>query len=381
MITLRGFFRPLRRLFVPLIALLASSAVLKTEARASVSIFLEQPYGKLTVAWNPTGHSALYFDHICAASPVELRPCEPGELGVVISRYESIGTYDWVAVPLVPYLYAVETVGEIPSSADRLDVVRMRDLYRREHLESVAPDTATGGMPEGTWYELVGSAYDRSIYGFRVNTTAEQDASMIALFNDRPNVRQYSGTRRNCADFVRVTIDRLYPHAIRRNYIADFGVSTPKSAARGLAHYGRKHPEAGLEEFRIAQVPGNLPRSGGVEGVTEAFVKHYGVPLTLISPHITAAVLLAYVGQGRFAVPKNAPTLNLGALQAAAVGSAGVAEVVPAADDVELPAPKKGLGGSAAGADAAVPTMSDGSAAGFGIWTDCKECVEFDYIP
>ena len=51
----------------------------------------------------------------------------------------------------------------------------------------------------------------------------------------------------------------------------------------------------------------------GVEGVTESLLKRYGLPMILVSPHLTAAVLVAYVGQGRFAVPKNAPVLDLAA--------------------------------------------------------------------
>ncbi len=286
-----------------------------TRADASVSLLLEQPYGGFG-AWNPTGHSALYFDHICAATPVQLRPCGPGELGVVISRYDGIQEYDWVAVPLIPYLYAVDSARDIPTRVDHGDVSRMRDEYRREHLEDVAPDTADGGMPHGNWYELVGSAYDRTIYGFRVKTSPEQDAEIIDRFNDRPNVTRYSGAFRNCADFARTTINMLYPHAVRRNLIADFGLTTPKSVARGLTHYARKHPEAGLEVFQVKQVQGDLPRSLGVEGVSESLLKRYGLPLTFASPHVTVAVLLAYIGQGRFAVPKHAPTLDVAALEA-----------------------------------------------------------------
>src|SRR6201995_258178 len=65
----------------------ALAGVAGVSARASVSLLLEQPYGGLGM-FNPTGHAAVYLDHVCAASPLELRPCRPGELGVVISRYD-----------------------------------------------------------------------------------------------------------------------------------------------------------------------------------------------------------------------------------------------------------------------------------------------------
>lgn len=284
-------------------------------AHASVAVLLEMPYGQLG-AFNPTGHAALYFDHVCAASPLELRPCRPGELGVVISRYDGIGNVDWVAVPLVPYLYGVESAAEIPSTMDKLTALRMRDLYRREHLQAVAPDTEDGGMPQGNWYQLAGSSFDRSIYGFEVKTSAAQDAQIIAYFNDKPNITQYEGAFRNCADFTRVVMNRLYPHAIRRNYVADFGLTTPKSVARGLVHYARKHPELELSMFRVPQLAGTIPRSMSIQGVTGSLLTRYGVPMAVLAPHVTAVVLVAYIGKGRFAVPKQAPVLDLALLEA-----------------------------------------------------------------
>src|SRR5579875_2833819 len=218
-------------------------------SHASVALLLEQPYGGLGVV-NPTGHAALYLDHVCAATPVELRPCRTGELGVVISRYDGITNHDWIAVPLLPYLYAVDSPADIPQTMDRAREAELRDLYRRHALESVAPDLPDGGTPSGNWYELAGSAFDRTIYGFSVATTPEQDAALIAMFNDRRNVERYNGAFRNCADFARTTINSIYPHAIRRNFIADLGLTTPKQVARGLTRYAHKHPGVDLQVFR-----------------------------------------------------------------------------------------------------------------------------------
>jgi len=53
---------------------------------------------------------------------------------VVISRYHKIDGYDWIAMPLVGYLYAVDAVSEIPSSVDKEKVAALRDAYRRAHL-------------------------------------------------------------------------------------------------------------------------------------------------------------------------------------------------------------------------------------------------------
>ena len=286
------------------------AAVACAAAHASVAVLLEQPYGKLG-KFDPAGHSAIYLDHVCAASPIELRPCREGELGVVISRYDGIGTYDWVAMPLMAYLYAVDSADEIPETMDKPSEVLLRDTYRRAHLETVAPDLADGSAPGGNWYELAGAAYDRAIYGFSVKSTAEQDAKLIADFNDHKNVERYNGLFNNCADFSRVTINKFYPHAVRRNFVADLWMTSPKAVARGLGHYGAKHPEAGMQVFMIPQVKGTLPRSHPAEDFAEGVLKRYSVPLVVLSPEATAVVFIAYVGHGRFSMPKDAKVLDL----------------------------------------------------------------------
>jgi hypothetical protein len=262
---------------------------------------------------NPAGHSAIYFDHICAATPTTLRACHEGELGAVISRYDGIAKYDWLAIPLVDYLYAVDSPGKIPASVDKEAEDRLRDNYRRKYLMDIAPDAEDGSAPKGNWYELIGSAYDRTSYGFSVKTTAEQDAELIAIFNDRRNVEKYNGAFRNCADFARVIINRFYPHAVHRNFLADLGLTTPKQVAHALTKFGEKHPEAELRVFKVIQVDGSLPRSHKVKGVSESMVtsKRYVVPITVVEPVATAAFLLAYLGGGRFAMPKNAPVLSV----------------------------------------------------------------------
>ena len=61
----------------------------------------------------------------------------------------------------------------------------------------------------------------------------------------------------------------------------------------------------------IPQVPGTLPRSYGVEGVTESLLKRYGIPLVVLSPLATGVVFIAYMGHGRFDMPRDAPLLDL----------------------------------------------------------------------
>src|SRR5271170_1063741 len=150
----------IRRAFCTLFVLMPISASL---ASASATLLLEEPYGKLGF-FTATGHAAIYLSGVCADSPVVLRVCLPGETGVVISRYAGVGGYDWVAIPLIPYLYAVDRPEDVPLFADAKMVAFLRDRYRRKHLESIVPDNADGTTPGGNWYELVGSSYDRTIY-------------------------------------------------------------------------------------------------------------------------------------------------------------------------------------------------------------------------
>src|SRR6202049_4131085 len=108
-------------------------------ARADVAVLLEEPYS-YDGAFAGTGHTAVYLTRVCAASPTHLRRCKPGEPGVVISRYNRIAGYDWIAIPLLPYLYAVTNPEDIPLYADSKLAAFLRDQYRREYLEVLVPD-------------------------------------------------------------------------------------------------------------------------------------------------------------------------------------------------------------------------------------------------
>jgi hypothetical protein len=293
-----------------LLGLLSAHAV---RAHASVALLMEEPYGTFG-AFNPTGHAAVYLNHICADSPTELRPCHQGEFGVVISRYHKIDGYDWIAMPLVAYLYAVDSVSDIPTSVDRAQVAALRDAYRREHLLDLAPDNKKDETPKGEWTELVGSSYDRTIHGFQIDSTADEDARFIAIFNDRKNVGHFNLFFHNCADFSRVVIDIYLPHSIHRNFIADVGLMTPKQVARSLVEYGKKYPEVNMTAFLIPQVPGTVPRSHAVDGVTESLVKSkkYLIPLIVLAPEVTGGVVVAYLAEGRLKLPKGTPIFEIG---------------------------------------------------------------------
>ena len=275
-------------------------------AKADAAFLMEEPFGGFG-SINPTGHAAVYLNHICAETPTRLRICRPGEAGAVISRYHKINGYDWIAIPLVPYLYAVDRVEDVPESADAALRAQLRDAYRRKHLLGLAPTVTegekAGEAPGGEWVQLVGSSYDRKIYGFQIETTQQEDERFIAKFNDRRNVSHFNLFFHNCADFSRDVLNTFYPHAVRRNYFVDTGMTTPKQVARSLTKYAKRHPNLAFSTFVIPQVPGGIPRSRSINGVVEALVKSkkYVVPLAVFHPELTAAMAVAYLTKGRFA--------------------------------------------------------------------------------
>jgi hypothetical protein len=268
-------------------------------AGASATLLLEEPYGKM--GWfTATGHAAVYLSGVCAGTPVVLRHCAPGETGVVLSRYDGVGGYDWVAIPLIPYLYAVERPEEVPLFADAKMALFLRDRYRRTYLENVAPDGKDGQTPGGNWYELVGSSYDRTIYGFEIATTTEQDDALIRELNSSPNKSHFHLASRNCADFAKDILNFYYPKSLHRSVIADAGMTTPKQISKMMAKFSARHPELASSRLIIAQVPGSMPRSSTAHGVVESFLKSgkYIVPSAVLSPIFAGCVAAVYVGTG-----------------------------------------------------------------------------------
>jgi len=274
-------------------------------AHAAVAYFMEEPYGRFG-AFNPTGHAALYLNHVCADTPTHLRLCHAGEAGVVLSRYYKVSGDDWVAIPLIPYLYAVERPDQVPEQVSADDVARLQTTYWSRHLTGLVPPTPEDeDPPSGNWKQLVGESYIRRIHGFQFDSTPAQDQRLIDYLNQSPNRSHFNLITRNCADFSRTVLDIYLPHSVHRNLFADFGITTPKQVARSLVHYGRKHPELHLSAFIIDQVPGTIRRSHKVHGVTESLIKskRYLIPLIFLGPEVAGAVAVTYLIDGRLSLP------------------------------------------------------------------------------
>jgi hypothetical protein len=280
---------------------------LAPRSKAEVAVLLEEPYS-YDGAFAGTGHAAVYLTRVCAESPTRLRRCLPGEPGVVISRYHRIGGYDWLAIPFYPYLYAVDNPSQVPLLANPKLEAALRDRYRRTYLEQIVPDLPDGSTPPGDWYELLGSAYDRTLYAFQIETSADEDDSFIDHYNSQPNTAAYQLVSRNCADFVRKAVNFYYPKAVRRSIIADLAVSTPKHSAKSLAQFSKHHPDLQFTAFVIPQVPGTIRRSRPVRGLMESVfkAKKYELPLLVFYPAVAGGFAAAYIAEGRFNPAQNA---------------------------------------------------------------------------
>ena len=294
----KGANKKLRDFLLPLAICVCVGA---PAVHAEMAVLLEEPFG-LFGAMNPTGHAALYLSRVCADSPHHLRRCTAGETGVVISRYHEVAGYDWLAIPLVPYLYAVEHAEDVPEFVSVQTVGDLRDAYRRKALRELIPDGENGEMPKGEWIQLVGASYDRKIYSFKIETSERQDDQLIERLNSRENRVRFNLLFRNCADFARTVINSYYPHAVRRGILADAGLTTPKQVAKSLVKYSRKHPELDLTSFVIPQIGGDSQRSRKTRGVLESLLlsKKYAVPLVALHPLIAGTLAVSYVTGGRF---------------------------------------------------------------------------------
>ena len=302
----------MRRVFIKLVVVVLAFASL---AGASATLLLEEPYGRMGF-FTATGHAAVYLSGVCADTPLVVRRCAPGETGIVLSRYDGVGGYDWVAIPLIPYLYAVERPEDVPLFANAKMAAFLRDRYRRKYLKDIVPDGKNDETPGGNWYQLVGSSYDRTIYGFEIETTSEQDDALIRKLNASPNRSHFHLAFNNCADFAKDLLNFYYPKSLHRSLVADVGITTPKQMAKMLTKFRARHPELRFSRLIISQVPGTMPRSSNVHGVVESFfkAKKYIVPSVVVSPIFAGCVAAAYVstGAGHFEPARGAMVFVVG---------------------------------------------------------------------
>jgi len=285
---------------------------------AQAALLMEEPYGFFG-ALNPTGHTAVYFERICAETPTRLRRCQPGELGAVLSRYQGIAGYDWVAIPLIPYLYSVENSFDVPARANRTTVNRLRSRYYEAHLLVLGNSVAPGNFIHGGWTQLVGVSYERRIYAFRFETTEEQDDAFITKMNAGENRSNFNLLFNNCSDFARRSLNFYFPGTFKRSVFPDAGMTTPKQITYKLTRYARRHPETQLTVFEVPQIPGYRRLSRSNKSIAESLITTgYAVPIAVMNPYLAGGLFVDYIVRGRYhLIPKHPQLLapdNLTAL-------------------------------------------------------------------
>ena len=302
---------------------------------AQAALLMEEPYGFFGTV-NPTGHTAIYFADICAETPMKLRRCQPGEMGAVISRYSDVNNYDWVAIPLIPYLYSIEDLSEVPAHVDRATVNRLRDEYHEAHLLGLGEKVSKGGFWHGGWTELIGVSYERRMYAFRFDTTEAQDDAFIARMNRAKNDSNFQLLFNNCSDFSREVLNQYFPRTFRRSIFPDAGMTTPKQITYKLERYARKHPEIHLEIFEIPQIPGYRRMSRTNKSISESLITTaYAVPIAIVNPYLAGGLFVDYVVRGRYhLIPKDLAKLSPDNLEA--LTSSGLSTENPLSASVQV---------------------------------------------
>jgi hypothetical protein len=299
---------------------------------------MEEPYGFFG-SMNPTGHNAVYFARICAETPTRLRRCQAGELGSVVSRYQGIDGYDWVAMPLIPYLYSVENPSDVPSHVNRETVRRLRSRYREAHLLNLGEDLYPGNVVRGGWTQLVGVSYERRIYALRFETSEEQDDAFIARMNDGKNRTHFNLLFNNCSDFARRNLNLYFPGAFKRSIFPDAGMSTPKQLAYRLERYANQHPETQLTIFEIPQIPGYRRPSHSNKSAAESLITTvYAIPIALTNPYLAGGLFVDYLMRARYhLIPKNPELLEPDSLSALGLTAAAPAAQNPWSAGAQAP--------------------------------------------
>ncbi len=294
------------RLMLALTLLIGAGSPL---AHADLGLLLNaKPNDKLefnTAALTGEGHAAVYLSRVCAATPVKLRRCQPGEMGSVIQNYvnyQEDERYEWNAVPLSLYLYGVENPADRPLFATPALRTLLQDQYREKHLQQLCAGPPCTTSASANWRDSVAASFVREIYIFQVHTTAEQDDEFIRAFNARANVNHYNGFSRNCADFAKLVVDTYFPHSAHRDFLNDFGMTGPKAIARSFSRYAKRRPQLNFHVIRVEQLPGTYPRSSDChEGTEQTFrSKKWLIPLAVLEYQALPPLAASYWLTGHF---------------------------------------------------------------------------------
>ena len=237
-------------------------------SRADIGVIVLEPIGALGF-FTRVGHAGTYFSNICQdGSPVRMRLCLPGESGGVVSKYSPLSEhedYDWAIVPFEEYMHGLASrdfapmIGT-PKLQSAIERYNFGPLFSRA-LKTTSPEE----LPDGQWKAALATRFDRTIYILSVETSAADDAIIVAAFNGAPNKSRFNFFYRNCSNQAKAIFDLILPHI---DTIGDrtSGVTmeTPKGLAKALVDQALRNPELNLRVRRYAQIPGTFGRSRDV---------------------------------------------------------------------------------------------------------------------
>jgi len=293
------------------------SLLLTAPAHAAITVLVGEPFGTFGT-YIPVGHTTIFLDRVCADGPLKLRMCRPGEpAGVAISRYDHIGPYDWLATPILQFLYAEDKPEDVPATPTSQLVDSLRQQYRHRYLADIFPDGTEADKPNTEWWESTGMAYIRRYWGYQLGTTRQQDERFVTQINALPNRHSYGAYHANCANFAADAVSFYYPGLVKRARLSDLGFLLPKQLARSVYRYGLIHPEAGLKIIEIPQVPGPIRRSHAIRGGAESFLKtkRYIFPLSILQPEIAVTLFALYLDHGGWKIARPAEVLSPASIQ------------------------------------------------------------------
>ena len=237
-------------------------------SRADIGVIVLEPIGALGF-FTRVGHAGTYFSNICQdGSPVRMRLCLPGESGGVVSKYSPLSEhedYDWAIVPFEEYMHGLASADfapmiGTPKLQSAIERYNFGPLFSRA-LKTTSPEE----LPDGQWKAALATRFDRTIYILSVETSAADDAIIVAAFNAAPNKSRFNFFYRNCSNQAKAIFDLILPHI---DTIGDrtSGVTmeTPKGLAKALVDQALRNPELNLRVRRYAQIPGTFGRSRDV---------------------------------------------------------------------------------------------------------------------
>ncbi len=296
---------------VPQCVVVVALLLLALPLHADVGLILSDSTGQGASRYTSAGHSAVYLSNICADGPVHLRPCHADEHGSVMTNYKGFSEdqdYEWNVVPASIFFYGLENAEDRPLFASESIRYLLQQRYLHQALGSVCVTEDCQVNPNAHWRDTVAETFLRTVYIFSVTTTEAQDRAFLAKWNNAPNREHFNGFTNNCADFAARVMNSFYPGALRRNYWTDFAMMSPKSAARSMVHYARRHPELHYRATSIPQIPSAMPRSHQAREGTETvfYQKKWLLPLLAIHGNELPICAVSYLVGGRFSPAREA---------------------------------------------------------------------------